>query len=49
MSQFGIRIVPGDEVHSDPPCDYDFALLTRDTVLGYQVWVIERIWDRGQR
>lgn len=47
MSQFGIKIVPGAEVRSDPPCDYDFALLTRQTIGGFGTfWVIERAWDQ---
>lgn len=42
---FGIRILPGSEVRSDPPCDYDYALVAPRMVLGRAFWVIEKVWD----
>lgn len=44
---FAIRIVPGSAVRSDPPCDFDFALLTPTVLLGQRFWVIRRVWNRG--
>jgi hypothetical protein len=38
-------IVPGAEVKSDPPCEYDYALVSRKTVLGREYGVIEQAWD----
>jgi hypothetical protein len=39
------RIVPGAEITSDPPCEADYALVRRKTVLGREFGVIEEVWD----
>ena len=39
------RIVPGSEVKSDPPCEYDYALIRRKVVLDREFGVIEQAWD----
>lgn len=39
------KIVPGSEVKSDPPCDFDYALVRSKVVLGRPYGVIEQAWD----
>src|SRR5512146_2473733 len=41
----GAKIVPGSEVKSDPPCDFDYALVRPKTILGRKYGVIEQAWD----
>jgi hypothetical protein len=42
---FGLLILPGSKVKSDPPCQWDWACVQRKTVLTFPCYVIQRTWD----